>query len=169
MTKTLIQFSILFIVLVLLQAMVFNNICLFNVAVPFVFIYFIVYLPLTLSTNWVLTLAFLAGLSVDIFANTQGMNALACTIIAMSRHSILHFYFPREDELSIPEPSIRSLGQEIYMKYLFTVVLLYCTTIFLIEAFSFFDIWRLLLRIVCSTLLTFFLLLGLDSVVSRHD
>lgn len=60
MTKTIIQFSILFIVLVLLQAMVFNNICLFNVAVPFVFIYFIVYLPLTLSTNWVLTLAFLA-------------------------------------------------------------------------------------------------------------
>ena len=169
MTKTIIQFSILFVVLVLLQAMVFNNICLFNVAVPFVFIYFIIYLPLTLSVNWVLTLAFIAGLSVDIFANTQGMNSLACTIIAMSRHSILHFYFPREDELSIPEPSVRSLGQEVYMKYLFTIVLIYCITIFMVEAFSFFDFWRLLLRIICSTILTFFLLLGLDSVVSRRD
>lgn len=169
MTKTIIQFSILFVVLVLLQAMVFNNICLFNVAVPFVFIYFIIYLPLTLSVNWVLTLAFIAGLSVDIFANTQGMNSLACTIIAMSRHSILHFYFPREDELSIPEPSVKSLGQEVYMKYLFTLVFLYCTIIFLVEAFSFFDFWRLVLRIICSTLLTFFLLLGLDSVVSRRD
>lgn len=169
MNKTIIQFSALFIVLVLLQAMVFNNICLFNVAVPFVFIYFIVYLPVTLSVNWVLTLSFLAGLCVDIFANTQGMNALACTVIAMSRRSVLHRFFPREDELSIPEPSIRSLGQEVYMKYLFTMVLLYCTMIFLIEAFSFFDIWRLLLRILCSTLLTFLLLLGIDSVMSRHE
>ncbi len=169
MTKTIVQFSLLFIVLILLQAMVFNNICLFNVAVPFVFIYFIIYLPVTLSVNWVLLLSFLAGLSVDIFANTQGMNALACTIIAMSRRSILHRFFPREDELSIPEPSVRSLGQEVYMKYLFTIVGLYCTIIFLVESLSFFDIWRLLLRIVCSTMLTFLLLLGLDSMISRRD
>lgn len=76
MTKSIVQFSLLFVILVLAQAIVFNNICLFNVAVPFVFIYFIISLPITLSTNWVLTLSFLAGLSVDIFANTQGMNAL---------------------------------------------------------------------------------------------
>ena len=117
MTKSIVQFSLLFVILVLAQAIVFNNICLFNVAVPFVFIYFIISLPITLSTNWVLTLSFIAGLSVDIFANTQGMNALACTLIAMSRRSILHLYFPREDELTIPEPSIKSLGMEVYVKF----------------------------------------------------
>lgn len=169
MTKTISQFSILFIVLTLLQAMVFNNVCLFNVAVPFVFIYFIVYLPVTLSVNWVLTLSFLAGLTVDIFANTQGMNSLACTVVAMCRRGILHSFFPREDELSIPEPSIRSLGQEVYMKYLFMMTLLYCTVIFLVEAFSFFDPLRLILRIVSSTLLTFLLILGIDSVMSRRN
>jgi hypothetical protein len=149
--------------------MVFNNICLFNYAVPFVFIYFILRLPITLSTNWVLTFAFISGLCVDIFANTPGMNALACTLSAMSRRTILHLYFPREDELSIPEPSIRSLGVDVYGKYLFTMVFLYCCYIFLIEAFSFFDILRLVLRIVSSTILTFLLLLGLDSIMSRHD
>ncbi len=51
MTKSIVQFSLLFVILVLAQAIVFNNICLFNVAVPFVFIYFIISLPITLSTN----------------------------------------------------------------------------------------------------------------------
>ncbi len=168
MTKTILQFLLLFIVLILLQAIVFNNICLFGVAVPFVFIYFIIHLPVNISTNWLLTLSFITGLTVDIFANTQGMNALACTITAMSRHSILHWYFPREDELTIPEPSIRSLGIEAYSKYLFTFVLLYCAIIFLIESFSVFNILQLLLRIICSTLLTFLLLLGLDSILSQR-
>ena len=72
-----------------------------DVAVPFVFIYVLVRLPLNLSVNWVLTIGFLTGLSVDIFANTQGMNALACTILAMSRRNVLHLYFPREDELTM--------------------------------------------------------------------
>lgn len=168
MTKTILQFLLLFVVLVLLQVIVFNNICLFGVAVPFVFIYFIVHLPVNISTNWLLTLSFLTGLTVDIFANTQGVNALSCTILAMTRHSIIHWYFPREDELTIPEPSIRSLGIEVFAKYLFTFVLFYCTIVFLVESFSFFNIIRLVLRIVCSTLLTFLLLLGIDSLMSHR-
>lgn len=167
MTKTALQFTLLYIVLVLSQAIVFNNVCLFGVAVPFVFIYLIVRLPVTLSVNWVLTIAFSMGLLVDIFSDTQGMNALACTVLAMMRRPILHLYFPREDELSAPEPSVRTLGSDVYARYLFTMVLSYCTMIFIIEAFSFFNLLRLLLCIVCSTLLTFLLLLGLDSVLSR--
>ncbi len=56
---------------------------------------------------------------------------------------------------------------EVYVKYLFTLVLLYCTIIFLIEAFSFFNVLQLALRILCSTLLSFLLLLGLDSIMSQ--
>lgn len=167
MSKTIIQFAILFVVLVLAQAVMFNNICLFNFAVPFFFIYFIIRLPVTLAGGWVITLSFLAGLVVDIFANTQGMNALACTVLSVLRRPVLRLYFPREEELSIPELSIKSLGMEVYVKYLFTMVTLYSAFIFLLEAFSFFDPIRLLLRIVCSSLLTFLLLLGLDNVMSR--
>ncbi|MCM1503958.1 MAG: rod shape-determining protein MreD [Muribaculum sp.] len=167
MTKTIVQFSILFVVLVLAQAIMFNNICLFNLAVPFFFIYFIIRLPITLSEGWVMTFSFLAGLIVDMFANTQGMNALACTLLAAARRPVLHLYFPREDELTIPEPSIKSLGLDVYVKYMFTMVAIYSTAIFVIEAFSFFDPIRLALRVLCSTLLTFLLLLGLDNVMSR--
>lgn len=169
MTRTVLQFALLYLGLALAQAVVFNSVCLFGVAVPFVFIYVIVRLPLTLSVNWVLTIGFSLGFVVDVFSNTQGMNALACTLLAMARRPLLHLYFPREDELTVPEPSVRSLGLEVYARYLFTMVLFYCAAIFLIEAFSLFDPLRLLLRVVCSSLLTFLLLLGLDSIMSPRN
>lgn len=170
MSKTILQFFLLFIAMLLAQVIVFNHIVLFNVAMPVIFIYFIIRLPITLSVNWVMTLSFLLGLSVDIFSDTQGMNALACTILAVLRHPILRLYFPREDDLTIPEPSIRSLGMGIYIKYMFSMVLVYCILIFLIEAFTFFNPLQLVLRIVCSTILSSLLLLGIDSLtLSRRE
>ena len=87
MTKTVIQFIALFAVLLLAQV-ICSKIVLFNVAMPVIFIYLIMRLPINLHINWTLTIAFLLGLVVDIFNNTQGMNALACTLLATMRISV---------------------------------------------------------------------------------
>ena len=100
MGKTAINIIVLFFILILSQVVICNNICLFNVAVPFVFIYFIVRLPLTMNINIVLTISFLTGLTIDMFSDTQGMHALACTILAFIRKYILRLYIPREEEIS---------------------------------------------------------------------
>lgn len=164
MAKEILKYIFWFAGLVAAQVIVFNNLCLLNVAIPLVFIYFIIKLPVTLSVNWVMTLSFLLGLSIDIFSNTQGMNALACTILGALRMPVLHLYFPRDDELSNPSPSSRTLGPAVFMKYLGTCVLLYCTLYFLIESFAFFNIGQMLLRIGASSLLTFVIILAVDSI-----
>ena len=153
----------------LAQVMVFNHICLFNVAVPMVFIYLLVRLPITLSVNWMLTIGFFLGLTVDIFSDTYGMNTLACTVEAMMRKPILRLYVPREEDLTRPEPSMYSLGTATYLKYLLTMTLLYCSLIFLIEAFTFFNPVRLLLRIVFSTILSMALMVGIDSFMTPQS
>lgn len=167
MTKEILKYLLLFVILVVAQVIVFNHICLFNVAIPLVFIYFIVKLPVTLSVNWAMTFSFLIGLTVDIFSNTQGMNALACTILASSRIGMLRLYFPREDDMTNPEPSIRTLGPAVYMKYLITMVTVYCTLFFLIEAFTFYNWTLMLLRILASSTLTFVILLAFDSLTNK--
>ena len=48
------------------------------------------------------------------------------------------------------------------MKYALTLTALYCTFYFVTEAFSFFDFWYMLLRIVGSTVLTFIVILAFD-------
>lgn len=169
MSKTALQFILLGFILVVAQVVVFNHICLFNVAVPMVFFYLIIRLPITLSTNWLLTISFFLGLIVDIFSDTYGMNALACTIVAMFRRPILRLYVPREEDLTRPEPSMYSLGTAAYLKYLLTMTLLYCTLIFLIEAFTFFNPLQLVLRIVTSTALSMALMVAIDSLMTTRS
>ena len=94
MTKYAFLSAMMFLVVIFLQV-VCNRICLFNIAVPFVFIYFILRLPLSLSVNWVMTLSFLIGLVVDIFSNTYGMYAMSSTIIGGLRKPIFTLFYPR--------------------------------------------------------------------------
>ncbi len=169
MSKTTLQFLLLGLILVLAQVIVFNHICLFNVAVPMVFIYLIFRLPITLSLNWTLTVSFFLGLIVDIFSDTYGMNAVACTVVAMLKHPVLRLYVPREEDLTRPEPSMLSLGVAVYMKYLLTMTVIYCTLIFIIEAFTFFNPLQLVLRIVFSTVLSMIIMLGIDSLMTSRS
>ena len=163
------QFILLGLILVLAQVIVFNHICLFNVAVPMVFIYLIIRLPITLSLNWTLTIGFFLGLVVDVFSDTYGMNALSCTVLAMLKRPVLRLYVPREEDLTRPEPSMLSLGTAVFMKYILTMTLIYCTLVFLIEAFTFFNPLQLVLRIIFSTLLSLFLMLGIDSIMTPRS
>lgn len=169
MTRTAINFILWSVVLVLGQALIFNHIAILNVAMPFVFIYVILRLPITLSQNWVLTIAFFLGLLVDIFSDTYGMNSLSSTIIAALRKPVLRIYFPREEDLTYPQPSIRSLGFAVYLKYALTLTLIYCGVLFLIEAFTFFNPLQLIVRIVASTLLSTVIIVSIDSLTLRRS
>lgn len=166
MSKTTLQFILLSVILVMAQVIVFNHMCLFNVAAPVVFIYVILRLPNTLSVNSILTIGFLLGLTVDIFSDTYGLNAMGCTVLAMVRRPVLRLYVPREEDLARPEPSMYSLGTPVYIKYLLTMTLIYCVLIFGIEAFSLFHPLLTVLRIVCSTVLSIILMIGIDSLMT---
>ncbi len=167
MTKTVIQFIVLFLALLLLQ-LVCNKIVLFNVAMPVVFIYLILRLPVNLHSGWVLTIAFFTGLILDIFNNTPGMNALACTILAAVRRPVINVFVSREDDMNIPIPSVDSMGAGDYFKYMATLVTLYCALIFLIQAFTLHNIALTLLRIASSSVLSIIIILGLDTLVSTR-
>ena len=64
---------------------------------------------------------------------------------------------------------MHSLGTGTYLKYLLTLTLLYCMMIFTIEAFTFFNPLRLILRIVCSTALSMLVMVGIDSLLTPRS
>lgn len=167
MSKTILTFVLKFILLVLAQAVIFNNIVLFNVAVAFVFIYIIVSMPVSWGTNISIFLGFLAGLSVDIMSDTLGYNVLSCTILAFVRKPVFHFYVQDEEDLGGLKPSSVTMGKSPYLKYLLTMVGIYCLSFFLIESFSLFHPLLLGLRIVCSTAFTFIAIYALDTIFTR--
>ena len=167
MTKTVLQFVGLFLALVVLQ-LVCNKIVLFNVAMPVVFIYLILRLPVNRHGGWVLTIAFLSGLLIDVFTNTPGMNSLACTIMAAVRRPVFNMFVSRENDMNVPVPSVDSMGVGDYFKYMAVLVTLYCTLIFLIQAFSLHNFLLTLARIAGSSVLSIIIIFGLDSLVSTR-
>lgn len=166
MTKYAIKYALMFVILVVAQAVVFNHMVLFGVAVPLVFLYLIISLPVTVGTNISVALGFLAGLAVDVFCDTPGLNALCCTILAFVRKPMFHLYVSYDDDLAGHTPSSLSMGHFIFMKYLLTMVALYCLMVFGIEAMQVFTL-RALVRIVASTAYTFVLLYALDCLSLR--
>ena len=162
MNRMVLTYILLFVLLVLLQVTVLNDISLFGYATPFLYIYFILRLPSLMSANWVMSIAFLMGLIVDICSNTPGMNALAATTIAFVRKPVLALVLPRSDEAVSIVPSISSLGLGHFIGYSFLMVILFCVLIFVIEAFTFFSPLTLILRFSSSAVFTFLLVLAAD-------
>ena len=163
MARTVLYFFILFIAMVILQAVVFNRIWLFNVAIPLVFIFFFLSLPEDTDVKLVLTLSFILGISVDIFSDTLGLNALCCTISAGLRRPIIYLYVPRDESSSEKVLTPSTMGRGRYMKYLITMTTLYCTLFFVVLSTEFFSPGRMLLRIAASSLLTFILILAFSN------
>ena len=54
---SVIYYIVLAVILILLQVTIFSNIALWGVATPFLFIYIIMKLPVSMSTNKVMTIA----------------------------------------------------------------------------------------------------------------
>lgn len=170
MDRQIIENIILFTILILVQVLACNHIMLFGVAIAFVFIYAIIRLPMDLNINWVLTWAFSAGFIVDMFSDTPGVNALACTIIAMIRKPMLYAYVPRDDRTKNIVPSLQSLGFNVYGKYLFSMSTTYCLLAFVIEYFNFANVKEIVIMTLSSAIFTFLILLGIDSlIVSRRE
>lgn len=169
MTKFAIRYAIMFVLLIPLQAIVFNHLILFNVAVPMAFLYLIVTLPVTIGTNLSTLLGFLAGFLLDIFCDTPGVNALCCTVLAFTRKPLFHLYVSMDDDLAGRSPSARSMGYAAFMKFIFTVTVLYSAMLFTVEAFQFFNPWLLVLRILASTVYTFVVLYAIDCLLAPKN
>ena len=166
MSKSILQSIALFIVLALIQVLVCNNISIFGFATPYVFIYVILRLPVTLHRNWVMLIGFLAGVIIDIFGNTAGMNALACTLLGAMRDPMIKLYVAHDDEISDPVPSAKSLGPGVYLKYMFSMTLLFCLLVTFIEAFTLNNALLSLYRAAGCTALTFVIMLGIDALAT---
>ena len=155
MNRTAINILLTALILIPAQAVFFNNMVLFNVAVPMVFIYIIISLPITYNPSLRMTIGFLSGLAVDILSDTPGLNALGCTLLAFSQRGIFHLYVSDDIDLAEQRPAPRNMGIAAFMKYALTMIAVYCLIIFVIEAFQAINLRLFVLRVVCSTIYTF--------------
>lgn len=85
--------SLRFVGLLLLQVLVLDNLLLFGFVNPYLYVLFVILLPLNIGKIQSMSLAFLLGLCVDIFSDTGGIHAAACLVAAYLRPLVLRFSF----------------------------------------------------------------------------
>jgi rod shape-determining protein MreD len=163
---TVIQNIILFIVLILAQVLVLNNIQFLGFINPYIYVLFIISLPVSLPRWLTLILAFAMGILIDVFSNTLGMHAAAAVLIAYARSFIIKL-FTSIDEGNNPTPSFHTFGVGAYIKYIFVMVFLHHATLFYLEAFSFSHFWLILFKTLLSSTITILIILGLKSMSRR--
>ncbi|MBK7887263.1 MAG: rod shape-determining protein MreD [Bacteroidetes bacterium] len=146
-----------FIVLITVQVIVLNNIQLGTFINPFLYVLFLLSLPVQLPKGLLLLVAFLTGLTIDMFQNTPGMHASACVLLAYVRPVWLRIIAPRDGYETDAEPSIRKFGFPWYLAYAALLIFIHHLLLFFVEVFRFSEFFDTLLRILLSSALTLLL------------
>lgn len=162
MINNIVRGMVYFVIFLFIQLFVLNNIHFLRIATPFLYLYVILKMPVGASKIHVLWFSFFIGLVVDVFSNTAGMHAAACTLAGFSRDSLVSFLVGKE----LPEgvyPSFASFGKAGFMRYVLAFVVLHHTTLFLVESLTLFDPLFLVLRIVASVLASVLLICTVEA------
>ncbi|NDV47191.1 rod shape-determining protein MreD [Paludibacter sp. 221] len=150
-----------FIILVLLQVLVLNNIQFLGFVNPYIYILFILSLPVKTNRWLMLLFSFLLGITVDAFSNTLGLHAFACVLIGFFRNLLLKLFASIDENLNF-EPGFRTIGIGAYIKYVIVLVLIHHLTLFFMEAFTFAHFGVTLYRALINSLITILLIFGIQ-------
>lgn len=157
-----------FVALIFLQVFLLKNMGYYNLAVPYVYILFIMLLPFNTPNVLLFLLAFLTGLTVDVFYDTLGLNAAACTVLAYVRIVFINLTVQREGFDNEPDPSLGIMGLRWFLFYALILTFCHHLVLFTFETFRFSDFGYTLLSVLLSSLLTLMLILIAEFVFFRR-
>lgn len=148
-----------FFVLILVQVLILNNIELSGYINPYLYVLFIILLPIELPGWIVIITSFLIGLGVDMFSNSMGFHAAASVFVAFFRPFLLKRMSPREGYEPEVNIGVKKMGLKWFLTYASIMVLLHHFILFYIEIFRFEEFFSTLLRMILSSILTLILIL----------
>lgn len=166
MSSRIWQFALLFVGLLALQVLLFDNIELFGFLSPYIYVLFVLLLPVDTSPMLAMPLAFALGISLDLFSSTLGLHATANTILAFLRPYILRSICDRVPDKSSVVPSMANFGTARTAQYVFTGVAIHHLALFLIGAATLDGILKTLMQAGGNIILTSILILVALAIVN---
>ena len=162
------KYLLIFVVSVLLQVLIFNNLLIAKIIAPFFYILFIVLLPFDTPRSLLLFLSLALGFTVDIFTNTPGVHASASLRVGFIRPGILGILTSRETLDSITAPRVKNMGFQWFATYVTFIVIIHHLFLFFVEAFTFDDFFITLLRVILSSILSIILIVLSQFLIFRN-
>lgn len=154
MNNALFRNIIRFVLLISVQVLLLNNMNLSGYLNPGIYILFVLLLPEDINKSLLLMLAFATGYTIDMFANTPGLNAAATVLMAFLMPAVRNLFFKNIDFSPGEEPNLKKVGLGSFFRYTLVLVFIHHFTLFFLESFSFSLFFFTLARIALGTLLS---------------
>ncbi|QCW98735.1 rod shape-determining protein MreD [Aggregatimonas sangjinii] len=127
--------TIRFILLVLVQVLVFNQLNFFGFINPMVYILFLYWYPIKENRAAFIGLSFVLGLSIDFFSDSMALHAASTVTIAYIRPAIMRFVFGVNIEFQSFRLGSSTKAQQI--TFLALLIVVHHLVFFTLEIFSF--------------------------------
>ena len=153
-----------FLILILLQVFVFNYVQWFGFLNPFVYLLFLILLPLEMPKSFQYIIAFVTGLIVDFFLNTYGIQAFACVLMMFLRPNIiliLNGFKPLDTGIR-PVPEVKDFNW--ILVYTLLLVFAHQLTVTTLETFEWIMWWRIIWTSAVNTLFSTFIILCIEYI-----
>jgi len=157
MIRWLIKYAAMFIVLVLIQVLILNQVQFSGFVNPYIYILFVMLLPLSTPRYIVMFSGFLIGLTVDVFSNSPGLHAAATIFISYLRPYVIRTISGREDEMS-NYPGLKQNTFSWFLYYAVIMVFFHHLVLFYLEIYTFSHFLTTLYRVVLSSLFSIFII-----------
>ena len=156
---------------ILVQVFVLDRIHLHQMATPYLYFLFILWLPFRTSRAMLMVIAFITGFTLDSFRHNPGFHTAACVLIAYIRPFLVNILIPQEGaDTNYEEPSIKSMGGFApYMIYVSILTFVHHAWLFLLEAWQFGNIWYFLVKTVLCTAISLLLIIITELLFVRKQ
>jgi hypothetical protein len=154
MNKITPQQIFLFIIYLLYQVMILQNVVLFHTAFCFLYVLYLILLPVEMNPLVLMGMGFLMGFSVDMFYESAGLHAFASVFIMYVRNPWLNSLTPQGGYDSNSVPSVAMNGVQWFLVYAVPLIFLHHALLFYIEAGGFGMFWYTLWKVLTSTIFT---------------
>ena len=154
MNKAIRKNSISFIFFTIIQVIVFQNFNLSEWGFAFVYLGFILFLPIEIPVIFLLLLAFFQGIIIDTFYNTLGLHAFVLVLIAYLRSYLIRFLAPKMIDNLSNVNSIGNFGLQRVTVYILVLVFVHHLFLFYLMAAGESSFLVTLLKIIISTFIS---------------
>jgi len=166
MGRLIIKYAIIFIVLLLAQVLFLNQVQFSGFVNPYIYVLFIMLLPINVPKYILLFSGFFIGLSVDIFSNTLGIHAFASVFVAYLRPILIRVITNREEDM-LEYPGLKQNGFVWFLYYTTLMVVVHHSVLFFVEVFSFANFFDTLYRVLLSSLFSIFIIVLSQYIIFR--
>lgn len=143
-----------FIIVVLFQVLVMDNVMISSYVVPYIYLLFILLMPFE-TPRWMQLLAgFALGLTIDLFNQTPGIHTAATVLATYARIHMLDLMAPRDGYDMETFPRVHYYGLSWFLRYTLIIVFIHHLALFYLEVFELSHFLSTLLRAILSTLLS---------------